>query len=56
MAGYDVSKHPFDAFQHLGFCPQADALWDTITLEEHMEAYARIRGVASGEVKRLVSQ
>lgn len=56
VAGYDMSRHPFEAFQHMGFCPQADALWPIVTLQEHLEAYARIRGVPWGEVKRLVGQ
>lgn len=56
VAGYDMSKHPFEAFQHMGFCPQADALWPIITLQEHLEAYAKIRGVPWGDVKRVVEQ
>lgn len=56
VAGYDMSRHPFEAFQHMGFCPQADALWQIVTLQEHLEAYARIRGVPWGEVKRVVGQ
>lgn len=51
-----MSKHPFEAFQHMGFCPQADALWPIVTLQEHLEAYAKIRGVPWGDVKRVVEQ
>ncbi|KAJ7372621.1 ATP-binding cassette sub- A member 5 [Desmophyllum pertusum] len=54
VAGYDVSRQPLEAFQHMGFCPQSDAHWQILTLQEHLEAYARIRGVPWGEVNRLV--
>ncbi|XP_078349015.1 cholesterol transporter ABCA5-like isoform X2 [Oculina patagonica] len=54
VAGYDMSRQPHEAFQHMGFCPQADALWNIVTLQEHLEAFARIRGVPWGEVQRLV--
>lgn len=56
VAGYDMGKQPFEGFQHMGFCPQADALWPIVTLQEHLEAYARIRSVPWGDVKRLVGQ
>lgn len=41
-------------FQLLGYCPQHDALWKNITVREHMECYAAIRGVPSGEISRVV--
>ena len=56
VAGYDVSKHPLEAFQRMGYCPQKDALWPDVTLEEHLTLFARIRGVPWGEVKSLVDQ
>lgn len=56
VAGYDVRKQPHEAFQHMGFCPQEDALWNMITLQEHLEAFAWIRGVPWGDVKRVVDQ
>ena len=56
VAGYDISRQPFEAFQHMGFCPQTDVLWPIVTLQEHLEVFARIRGVPWGEVKRLVEQ
>ena len=56
VAGYDVSKNPLEAFQCMGYCPQKDALWPTVTLEEHLTLFARIRGVSWDEVKTLVSQ
>ena len=56
VAGYDVRKQSHEAFQHMGFCPQEDVLWPKITLQEHLEAFARMRGKPRGEVKRVVKQ
>lgn len=38
------------AFQIMGYCPQHDAQWKNITVREHLECYAAIRGVPSGEI------
>jgi ATP-binding cassette subfamily A (ABC1) protein 3 len=39
-----VSKHRAQARSHLGVCPQFDAM-DTMTVTEHLDFYARVRGV-----------
>lgn len=39
-----VSKNRAQARSHLGVCPQFDAM-DTMTVREHLNFYARIRGV-----------
>jgi ATP-binding cassette subfamily A (ABC1) protein 3 len=39
-----VAKHRAQARSHLGVCPQFDAM-DTMTVSEHLNFYARIRGV-----------
>ena len=43
--GYDVVKEAQLARQSLGFCPQFDALLDQLTVREHLQLYARLRGV-----------
>lgn len=40
-----VLKHRASARSHLGVCPQFDAM-DQMTVAEHLQFYARIRGVA----------
>ena len=39
-----IAKHRAQARSHLGVCPQFDAM-DTMTVFEHLNFYARIRGV-----------
>lgn len=41
-----------EAFQKLGYCPQHDAQWKKISIREHLELYAAIRGVPSKEIPR----
>jgi ABC-type lipopolysaccharide export system ATPase subunit len=43
-----VSKHRAQARSHLGVCPQFDAM-DTLTVTEHLQFYARVRGVSDVE-------
>lgn len=39
-----------DVHQNLGYCPQFDAIDELLTGQEHLEFYARLRGVPEPEV------
>lgn len=52
IGGHSVTSSMAKCFQLLGYCPQHDALWKNITVREHLECYAAIRGVSSGEISR----
>ncbi|XP_015768993.1 PREDICTED: ATP-binding cassette sub-family A member 5-like isoform X2 [Acropora digitifera] len=54
VAGYEISKHPMKAFEHMGYCPQADTLWNVVTVKEHLQLFARVRGIPWGDVNRVV--
>ena len=41
-----VTKHRPKARENLGVCPQFDAI-DSLTVEEHLEHFARIRGISN---------
>ena len=56
VAGYEISKHPMKAFEHMGYCPQADTLWSVVTVKEHLQLFARVRGIPWGDVNRVVDQ
>lgn len=53
IGGYDIHSCMSEAFEGLGFCPQHDALWDVVTLKEHIECYANIRGVPKDKIPVL---
>ena len=40
--------------QNLGVCPQFDILWPDITVQEHLELYAAIKGYSAAETKDVV--
>ena len=50
----DISSNQSDAFQQLGYCPQFDALWQRVTVREHLEVYAAIRGVPQDKIGALI--
>ena len=39
--------------QHLGYCPQFDALIDQMTVREHLTFYARLRGVVEEQIPQV---
>ncbi|EAA07114.4 AGAP010416-PA, partial [Anopheles gambiae str. PEST] len=55
VAGHSITINQDDAFKTLGYCPQHDALWKNVTVREHLELYARIRGVRGKDLNRLIS-
>ena len=42
--------------QQLGYCPQFDALFSLLTVTEHLELYARLRGVPERDVSTVSIQ
>ncbi|GAB6030175.1 hypothetical protein CHUAL_005851 [Chamberlinius hualienensis] len=54
VAGYDLSKDLKKAIWNMSYCPQHDALWKHVSVKEHLECYAHIRGVKSSMVKSVI--
>ncbi|XP_044260177.1 cholesterol transporter ABCA5-like [Tribolium madens] len=54
IGGENITSNMNHAFQLLGYCPQHDALWKNITVREHLECYAAIRGVPSSDISQVV--
>ncbi|XP_035731949.1 ABC transporter A family member 1-like isoform X2 [Vespa mandarinia] len=54
IGGHNIHSHMEEAFRQMGYCPQHDAQWKNITVREHLECYAAIRGVPWGEINRIV--
>lgn len=45
IAGYDIQKEFGEARKLIGYCPQKDAIFNLMTVEEHVWYYARIKGI-----------
>lgn len=54
IGGQSIMSNMSDVFRLLGYCPQHDALWKNITVREHLECYAAIRGVPYGHISGFV--
>ncbi|KAI4300797.1 hypothetical protein L6164_034132 [Bauhinia variegata] len=54
--GKDICAHPKAACQHIGYCPQFDALLEFLTVQEHLELYARIKGVPDYRINNVVME
>ena len=50
----DIQKTLFDK-NDVGFCPQANALFDNLTVRETLRFYARVRGVSNSEIEDFVT-
>ncbi|XP_035262804.1 ATP-binding cassette sub-family A member 5 [Anguilla anguilla] len=42
--------------EHLGYCPQVSPLWPKITLQEHLEIYAAIKGLHPQDVPDVIKR
>ncbi|XP_031368281.1 ATP-binding cassette sub-family A member 5-like isoform X2 [Apis dorsata] len=54
IGGHNINSSITEAFKQMGYCPQHDAQWKNITVREHLECYAAIRGVPWGDIDRIV--
>ena len=41
--------------EQAGICLQTNALWDTLTVEQHLKIYARLKGINKQETKEIIS-
>lgn len=51
IGGRNIHSNVSEAYQVMGYCPQYDALWDDLTLSEHLRVYASMRGMTAASVK-----
>ncbi|XP_029815109.1 phospholipid-transporting ATPase ABCA1-like, partial [Manacus vitellinus] len=52
LKGHSVLTDLQSVHQHMGYCPQFDAITDLLTGREHLEFYSRLRGVPEEETPR----
>ncbi|NXP15699.1 ABCA1 protein, partial [Thinocorus orbignyianus] len=53
LKGHSVLTDLQAVHQHMGYCPQFDAITDLLTGREHLEFYSRLRGVPEEETPRM---
>ncbi|KAM5237884.1 phospholipid-transporting ATPase ABCA7 [Ctenodactylus gundi] len=55
LAGHSVARDPAAAHRRMGYCPQSDAIFELLTGQEHLELFARLRGVPEIQVAQRAS-
>uniref|UniRef100_A0A8C5V552 ATP binding cassette subfamily A member 6 n=1 Tax=Microcebus murinus TaxID=30608 RepID=A0A8C5V552_MICMU len=40
----------------LGYCPQENVLWPVLTMREHLEVYAAVKGLRKGDAKVVITR
>ena len=51
VAGYDSASQRAHVAEHLGNCPQFDVVWSGQTVQEHIEFFAKLKGLSHSKVK-----
>ncbi|CUM57954.1 ABC transporter, putative [Bodo saltans] len=54
IAGFDIVDNATEALRCIGYCPQFDALLDLLTVQEHLELYAGVRGIEPKDRHQVV--
>ncbi|XP_059047228.1 phospholipid-transporting ATPase ABCA1-like [Achroia grisella] len=54
VAGYDMSSQLTSARSHLGLCPQHNVIFDDLTVREHLEFFARLKGFQGVELDKEI--
>ncbi|XP_019618294.1 PREDICTED: ATP-binding cassette sub-family A member 1-like [Branchiostoma belcheri] len=53
LNSYSILSQMRDVHQSMGYCPQFDALDPLMTATEHLQFYAKLRGVPKSEIDRV---
>jgi len=56
ISGINILTNMEDANAKMGVCPQDNFLWPTLTVEEHLEFYSKVKGIPSHLQKSHVSR
>lgn len=54
--GFDLKKTPTFAMNNMGFCPQQNVLFESMTTHENITIFAMLRGVDSTKIKDEVNK
>lgn len=52
---YSILKDLHKVQQNIGYCPQFDSLYDELSAREHLQLYARLRGVPHKDETKVVN-
>jgi ATP-binding cassette, subfamily A (ABC1), member 3 len=50
VAGHDMTLNTSEARNHIGLCPQHNVIFNELTVKEHLEFFARLKGYRGEEL------
>ncbi|KUF88199.1 ABC transporter A family member 1 [Phytophthora nicotianae] len=56
LGGYDILTQQLEVRRQIGYCPQFDALFDLLTVREHLELFGAIKGIQQASIDRVVKE
>lgn len=56
IAGFDIQKDFEKARQMIGYCPQENLLFDTMTCVEHLKYYAQVKGIPKNYREPIIGE
>lgn len=57
MGDYGTDFQPTEnPLEHVGYCPQVNPLWPRITLHEHLEIYAAMKGLHQRDIPNIIKR
>ncbi|KAK1930146.1 ABC transporter A family member 1 [Phytophthora citrophthora] len=54
LGGFDILSQQIEVRRQIGYCPQFDALFDLLTVREHLELFGAIKGIPTDSLERVV--
>ncbi|KAM9954402.1 hypothetical protein ACTFIW_003943 [Dictyostelium discoideum] len=51
--GFDIRNNIDEIRKHLGVCPQSDIIWEQLTVMEHLEFYAALKGYTNSNQRKV---
>ncbi|EEY56081.1 ATP-binding Cassette (ABC) Superfamily [Phytophthora infestans T30-4] len=56
LGGFDILAQQLEVRRQIGYCPQFDALFECMTVREHLELFAAIKGVSRQDTEIVVTE
>ncbi|KUF93746.1 Sulfatase protein [Phytophthora nicotianae] len=56
LGGFDILSQQIEVRRQIGYCPQFDALFDLLSVREHLELFGAIKGIPQASLDRVVME
>ncbi|GMF37445.1 unnamed protein product [Phytophthora fragariaefolia] len=56
LNGFDILSQQIEVRRQIGYCPQFDALFDLLSVREHLELFGAIKGIPRESLERVVME